>query len=91
MTCRGEILVVVDDLERRGLVPFSPDDVIREMRRRGSTYRDSTIRTHVVSRMCANAPGHHGTVYDDLNRVGPGLYRKASGSYSSQEGTDTST
>ena len=48
-------------------------DVLREMR--DSTYSESTIRTHVTSRMCANAPDNHGTTYDDLVRVGRGLYR----------------
>ena len=25
--------------------------------------------------MCTNAPDHHAVVYDDLERVGPGMYR----------------
>jgi hypothetical protein len=40
------------------------------------TYRPSTIRTHVVSRMCRDAPDHHAVTYDDLERVSPGLYRQ---------------
>jgi hypothetical protein len=75
-TCRDEILKVVAHFEATGLEPFSPDDVLREMRRRGSRFADSTIRTHVVSRMCANAPGHHGVTYEDLERVAPGHYRR---------------
>lgn len=50
--------------------------MIDELRRRGSTYATSTIRTHVVSRMCANAPDHHARTYDDLERVADGRYRR---------------
>lgn len=71
-TARDEIL---DAIRRLGTDVFSIRDVIDELRARGSRYRDSTIRTHITSRMCANAPDHHGTVYPDLERVGRGLYR----------------
>ncbi|WP_443705761.1 DUF7669 domain-containing protein [Saccharothrix coeruleofusca] len=54
---------------------FTPDDVVRLLRRAGSRYAESTIRTHVVSRMCANAPAHHATRYADLVRDGRGRYR----------------
>lgn len=46
------------------------------MRRRGTRYRNSTIRTHIVSRLCRDAPAHHGTVYDDLERIGDGVYQR---------------
>lgn len=45
------------------------------MRRAGSKYSESTIRTHVTSRMCADAPVHHGTTYEDFERLGGGRYR----------------
>lgn len=35
---------------------FSPFGIIAEMKARGSGYSERTIRTHVTSRMCANAP-----------------------------------
>ena len=75
MTCRDEVLAAAETLVENGIDPFSRDDVIDEMRRRGSEYRDSTISTHVTSRMCANAPRNHAVVYNDLVRVGHGLYR----------------
>ncbi len=75
MTARDEILDAVDSLGDT----FTPNDVLREMRRRGSSYADSTIRTHVISRMCANAPDNHGTGYDDLERVSAGVYRRRRG------------
>jgi len=56
---------------------FALADVIVEMRVRGSRYAESTIRTHVTSRMCANAPDHHAVVYRDFWCVdrGSGRYR----------------
>lgn len=43
---------------------FTPRDVIDAMQRAGSGYRTSTIRTHICSRMCANAPDHHAVVFE---------------------------
>ncbi|WP_446684942.1 DUF7669 domain-containing protein [Lentzea indica] len=54
---------------------FTLTEIIDEIRRRGCRYAEGTVRTHVVSRMCVNAPDHHATVYADLERVGPGRYR----------------
>jgi hypothetical protein len=44
----------------------------------GSDLAPATIRTHITSRMCADAPDHHGTTYDDLERVSRGVYRRRS-------------
>ncbi|WP_433612686.1 DUF7669 domain-containing protein [Dactylosporangium sp. CA-139114] len=75
-TARDEILLAVADVLRRsGRDTFDLNDVLVEMRRRGSRYAESTIRTHVVSRMCADAPDHHATVFDDFERVDRGQYR----------------
>lgn len=60
MTCRDEILAAVQHLSGRdGQVTLEPKGIIAEMQRRGTQYSVSTIRTHVVSRMCADAPDHH--------------------------------
>lgn len=61
---------------RLGSDVFSPADVVREMTRRGTKYSVATIRTHVTSRMCRDAPTNHAVVYADLERVGRGLYRQ---------------
>jgi hypothetical protein len=77
MTARDEILSVLPAICARTVDgTFTPKDVIDELRRRGSTYAPSTIRTHVVSRMCANAPDHHARTYDDLERLAAGRYRR---------------
>lgn len=76
MTARDEILIAA-----RGLSSASPDGtftvqaVVDTMRRAGTTYKESTVRTHVVSRMCADAPDNHAKVYDDFVRVSAGRYR----------------
>lgn len=63
------------------LVARSPDgtftvaEIVNEVRRRDGRLADSTVRTHVVSRMCVNAPDHHATVFPDLERVDRGRYR----------------
>ena len=76
MTARDEILDVLPRLRASlGRDYFTPDEVLQELRRVGSVYADSTIRTHVVSSMCGNAPDNHAVVYSDLERIGPGLYR----------------
>jgi len=76
MTCRDEILGAIQAITRRSASDeFTVADVLGEMARHGTAYSDSTIRTHVTSRMCRNAPDHHAVVYDDLERVGTGVYR----------------
>jgi hypothetical protein len=79
VTARDEILAVLTVLERSGRSSFTVEQVLAELRRRGSKYRESTIRTHITSRMCANSPDHHARTYDDLERVGEGLYRRRRG------------
>lgn len=75
-TIRDEVLTAA--LSPTGQSPdgtVSPAEVIAECCRRGSTYADATIRTHVTSVMCVEAPQHHHTVYPDLERAGQGRYR----------------
>ncbi|MDP9792451.1 hypothetical protein J2S43_000963 [Catenuloplanes nepalensis] len=77
VTARDEILAALPQvISSSPDGTFLPQDVIDELRRSGSTYADSTIRTHIVSRMCANAPDHHARTYDDLERLPNGRYRR---------------
>ena len=77
MTARDQILAALPGIEARSADgSFSPQEVVDELRRRGSNLAESTIRTHVVSRMCANAPDNHARTYDDLLRVSDGRYRR---------------
>lgn len=75
-TCREEILDSMVALERRhGRNAFSPAEILAEVRSRGDDHQDS-MRAHVVSAMCVNAPPNHAVRYPDLERVGRGLYRR---------------
>lgn len=51
-------------------------EIVDEVLATTRLYRESTIRTHVVSRMCAQAPRHHAVSYPDLDRVAHALYRR---------------
>lgn len=64
-------------LARTGGEEFSMADVLAEMRRRGTGYADSTIRTMIASHLCAAATGPGVAGYADLHRTGRGLYRLA--------------
>ena len=76
MTARDEILAALPAIRMRtGRSTFTPQEVVDELASRKSGYAESTIRTHVVSRMCADAPDHHARVYADLERVEHGVYR----------------
>lgn len=73
---RREILATVTTLlSRRGLHDVSVKEIVIEMRRMGSSYAESTIRTMVTSHMCAGSQGPGVAGYDDLVRTGRGRYR----------------
>ena len=76
MTARDEVLAAAKRLAATSADgSFTVDDVIHVLRQAGSTYAESTIRTHVTSRMCANAPDHHAVTHGDLYSLGGGRYR----------------
>jgi len=59
MTARDEILAAASALATRSPDgTFTPMEVIEEMRRCGTIYADGTIRHHVGSRPCRDAPDH---------------------------------
>ncbi|MEU0878138.1 hypothetical protein ABZ345_06035 [Lentzea sp. NPDC005914] len=75
---RREILDAVRAvLTRSGASTFTLAEIVTEMSRRNTGYADSTIRTMVTSLLCRNAPDHASITYDDLERVGRGIYRLA--------------
>lgn len=75
-TCREQVLAALARLERRhGRHIFALDEIVQEVQTATTCYSEQTIRTHVVSRMCANAPRHHAVTYSDLERVDRGCYR----------------
>jgi hypothetical protein len=75
-TCRDEILSVVRHIiQVKGSNEFKVSEVIENMRKQKATYSESTIRTHIVSKCCVNAPRHHAIVFNDFERIGRGLYK----------------
>lgn len=77
-TCRDEVLQAATELAARSSDgTCTPDEVVRLLVSRGTAYAESTIRTHVISRMCANAPAHHATRFADFVRDERGRYRLA--------------
>ena len=76
-TCGDEVLAAFGRLEQRqGRRQFTVAEIIKEVFEAGSSYQESTVRTHIVSRMCVDSPDHHASVYPDLERVGRGCYRR---------------
>lgn len=72
-----------DEIRPAARAVCSPDgiaqlaDILAEVEKHGTRYKPSTIRTQVTSRLCVNAPAHHGVRYPDFEHVGP----PGSGSY----------
>lgn len=76
MTCRDEVLKAASFLASGSPDgTFSPADIVHRMEKMGTSFSESTIRTHVVSRMCHQAPVNHAAKYSDLERVGRGRYK----------------
>jgi len=78
MTCRQEVLSAARTLAAASADgTFTPAQVLVEMHRLGTRYPDSTIRTHITSAMCINAPDNHAVKYPDLVRISHGRYALA--------------
>lgn len=76
ITARDEILATVKSMTKeREVKQFSIVEVLNYMKESGTSYKESTIRTHITSRCCSNAPNHHASVFNDYERIGKGLYR----------------
>jgi len=73
---RAEILAAARAiLSRSGQSTFTMPEVIAEMRRRGTGYAESTIRTMIGAHLCADATGTGTAGYADFTRDGRGQYR----------------
>lgn len=76
MACRDEIIECAKDVMRGSRKSeFSIPEIIVCMVNKGTVYTESTIRTHIASRMCKDAPKNHAVKYDDMQRVRRGVYR----------------
>ncbi len=73
-TAREQILAAIERISSGSSGTFTVSEVLDELRAQGPR-AESTVRTHITSRMCGDSPDHHGTTYDDLERVDRGVYR----------------
>ena len=79
-SCRDEVVQAARAIvARKRRNEFRLTEIVQYLKDANSEYSESTIRTHVTSRCCANAPDHHAKVYRDFERIGKGMYRVVSG------------
>lgn len=75
-SCRDEVLLATHSIvKQKGTNRFTVQEVVDHLKAMKSTYPESTIRTHVTSRCCMNAPNNHSTVFADFERIDRGVYR----------------
>jgi hypothetical protein len=77
-TARSQILAAIERVTSGPGDTFTTQQIVDELMASDSALAPATIRTHITSRMCVDAPDHHGTTYDDLERVSRGVYRRRS-------------
>jgi hypothetical protein len=76
MACHEEVLEAAKAIiNGKGKNEFSPREVIAYLINQGSNFKETTIRTHIVSRCCKNVPVHHDTRYQYFERIAYGLYK----------------
>lgn len=71
MTIHAEVLRAAQRICReRQVCTFTPDEVVRAL----PQLNESSVRTHVVSRCCVNAPKNHPHKWHYFRRVRRGVY-----------------
>lgn len=74
-TCREQILAAASQITKsKNSNEFTILEILNYLTQQNTQYKESTIRTHITSRMCSNAPSHHAVTYNDLTRIKPGVY-----------------
>lgn len=74
--CRDELLEVVTKLvNKKSINEFTVAEVLEAMMNNNTVYSVNTIKTHITSRCCMNAPKNHYSTYDDYERVNKGVYK----------------
>jgi hypothetical protein len=76
MGAREDIFLGVESLlNRKGVNEFSIKEVLTELENLGVPFTESTVRTHIASRLCDNSPKNHEVRYPDFERISRGKYR----------------
>lgn len=74
MPAHEEVLrVALRICTERGEWTFTPDEIVRAL----PHLNPGTVRTHVTSRCCVNAPKNHPHKWDYFRRIGRGRYQVA--------------
>jgi hypothetical protein len=75
LNCRDQVLAAAIALvHATGINEFTLERLVEAVMDSGAPYKESTIRTHITSRMYANAPKHHGVSYPDFVRTARAHY-----------------
>src|SRR5271165_7245378 len=75
MHVHDEVLAAANQIGReRGDWTFTPLEVVKAL----PILNESSVRTHIVSRCCVNAPRNHPHKWDYFRRVGHGRYEVTS-------------
>lgn len=75
-TCRIEVReAAIAVITEKGENRFTAIEIVDYLRNKGTTYSENTIRTHITSRCCKNAPEHHDSRYEDFERIDKGYYK----------------
>ena len=76
MACHEEVLeAAISIIKTKGVNEFTPSEVIQYLKKQNTTYKESSIRTHIISRCCINAPPHFAKRYEYFECIGHGLYK----------------
>jgi hypothetical protein len=76
MACHKEVLSAAKSIiKAKGRNEFRPEEVISYLKSQDTSYKENTIRTHIVSKCCKNAPAHHNTRYPYFERLSHGTYK----------------
>ena len=76
MTCRDELLLLIKEhINSKGKNEFTLSEIVNLSKDKNLNFSESTIRTHISSRMCINSPQNHQTKYEDIERINRGNYK----------------
>ena len=67
---RNQVLRAARQFRSRGQHEFTPADIVRALPHLNA----GTVRTHIISRCCVDAPPNHLHRPPDFRRVGRGVY-----------------
>ncbi|SOC22056.1 hypothetical protein SAMN05880501_113120 [Ureibacillus xyleni] len=74
-TCREQLLSATKVIiHAKGKNEFTIVEVLDYLNQHGSHFKESTIRTHITSKCCINAPNHHAETFNDYIRINRGKY-----------------